>query len=325
MKLCELMGWLPQDEKGQRTTLLVDSDTYVGIEQEFEGMNVDSCSELHPREYWVPVHEDSIRQGVEFIFNRPLKGRDIPKALREFERFLKFAKSKYSRTPIISNRCSLHAHIDVRDTHLTDIIRFIQVYAMYEKVIFSYLDLSRYKNNYCIPLCSSSFNEVLSKLETLVEGGTHDLNHKITNLLVDNCSKYGALNILSILNFGSLEFRLHPGTFNRSSILEWINILLSMKKWAISNKDAWNTLSLSSVNNEMFTEEIFGKRAICLTSSHTFEEDLNYGKSWVLQYLNRVELCNKTEDNIISELEWPSASLISDKLKSNLAGGPNVW
>jgi hypothetical protein len=207
--------------KWSNTDQLVSSDHFIGVEVELEGRPDDQLR--NPPNLWRIVHDGSLRNGAEFIFNEPLKGRAIIDALSSLQRFIDSDGSFHA-----SARCGIHVHLDIRDMSTKQLVNFLMVYILMEKITFSYVDMSRLKNPYCRPLCNSTFKHILHKLNSLEDDSDTNVS-KLLAIADSNAEKYAALNIRPITSFGSVEFRMHEGSTNIMRLAEWINIILALK------------------------------------------------------------------------------------------------
>ncbi len=224
---------------------LVSSSNYVGIEVEIENVKYSFHSDgpRAPRlnyfewrddgltlpelgKHWYIVKDNSLRQGSEFIFNNPKRGKQIIEALNSLNQFLSVYR-QYGKGPEVSDRCSIHCHLDVRDLTEQQLSTLLMVYILFERVLFAYVDPSRLKNNYCRPITDSSFKQVLA---TIKENSSPDKFSSVLEVVKSSCDKYSALNLLPLRSFGTVEFRHHQGTTSMNEeVLDWINIILSIK------------------------------------------------------------------------------------------------
>lgn len=224
---------------------LVSSSNYVGIEVEIENVKYAFSSDgPHPPrssyfewrdngitlpelwKHWYIVKDNSLRQGSEFIFNAPKKGTGIIEALNSLDQFLSVYKQN-GKGPEVSDRCSIHCHLDVRDLTEQQLNNLLMVYALFERILFAYVDPSRLKNNYCRPITDSSFKHILA---TIKDNSSPERFSSILDVIKFSCDKYSALNLLPLRSFGTVEFRHHQGTTSMNEeVLDWINIILCIK------------------------------------------------------------------------------------------------
>lgn len=225
----------------------------MGVEVELEGYydNVleDFRSKLEP--YWSTKNDNSLRNGgIEVVFPRPLFGKDVKQAIEVLER----TTAKFP--PVISERCSTHVHLDVRDLSTEQLIRLVLLYTMYEKAIVQYHGGVREKNIFCLPFYVAPAN--LSNIGLVL----HHLDRTADarELLYRIGSKYSALNLRALFDYGSVEFRHMPGEVQAARLLEWINIIQCFKKAAIDIDVPALELEdyFRRVGMEVFTEQVFG-------------------------------------------------------------------
>lgn len=242
----------------RESNLLVDNDTPIGIEIELE--NYNKAHNPHPLTYWEVTEDGSLRPrdtGREYVsginYNQqayiPLAGENIVKALKEFQEVLDY-NAPY--LPTISKRCSIHVHVGVGNLTSHQLYDLVLIYLILEKVLYRYADptFARWTNNYCIPLCQTQ-----NLLDILYLLKQYNFKH-----IVDATTKYDGLNLFSISKKGTIEFRMHPGCYDTKHLLEWINILLSLKKYAIEKKESWLTIlsSISGKGPSYFLKGVFG-------------------------------------------------------------------
>lgn len=228
-KISYLLGRKEDSNKYRETERLVSNDIAVGVELEIENIDYYSNNSALPNIFvlWNAVPDGSLREGTEFIFDGPKKGMNITDALDTMQSFLDVYK-RNSKPPLITDRCSVHVHLDVTDLDKDQLNNLIQVYYLVERVLFQHINPLRIKNNYCRALTDSSFKYTLKHL--LKNESPYDLIH----IIKSECDKYSALNVLPVSNFGSVEFRHHHGTLDMAKVLEWINIIMAIKVAAIT-------------------------------------------------------------------------------------------
>lgn len=231
------------------------SDDMVGIEVELEGLPrpyyaYQEEGRLDP--YWNSVEDGSLRRssrghGVEFVFNTPMFGKDVVDALEVLHREVGDA--------VPSPRTSVHVHLDVRDMDFNQLVKLLCVYLVIEPIFFHQVDPSRKNNPYCVPLRSCR-----RYIKNLARGlsGTSNGNF-ISSIAQHSGYKYTALNVLPITSQGSIEFRHKEGTTDVPELLRWINMILSLKKYAMSSEEVLTEDSLDSALDDLpsFVREVF--------------------------------------------------------------------
>jgi len=176
----------------------------VGLELETEGL---SLYDLGEGTYWDYHEEPSLRgDHTEFVLKDPLKGRKLNSSLAELHTHL------LDERIYLSDRCSLHVHVDVRDLTKKEIYNVCLAYSLFEQALYE-LSGKRNYSKYCVPLSMSS--SLQRNVASLYDG---------TNT-ADRGSRYGGLNLDAVNKFGSLEFRMHKGSLDVKAILEWCQVL----------------------------------------------------------------------------------------------------
>lgn len=260
----------------------VVSDSLVGVEVEAEGtysgemQDRQYCSEL-PR-HWDFINDGSLR-GLNFeaVLSHPSGGSELVEALYCLEELCEGRRINFSA------RTSLHVHVNALDMSISKIALMLGVYLVFEEAIFSYVGGSRNSNNYCMPLLGD--RATAAALQCL---STNDKNllYMVTDIRWPSAylkiqgkigaeyylSKYSALNLTTLPKFGTLEFRHHEGTYHKSEILEWVNILLSLKEWTQNIPIELDQLAgyTSGIGVTGLAKEIFGRESVLL--KHVNEE-----------------------------------------------------
>ena len=186
----------------------------VGIEIEVENIT----NSLYPLAYWSVKTDGSLRNhGVELV-SVPLQIKQVQLALEHAFNVLT-AHNK----PDFSNRTSIHIHVNCRDLTQNQIYNFILLYALFEKHFYSFAGNKRMNSIFCVPLFRTN---QLNVLDNVVYGLSPDWH------------KYCGINLLPLYQntvtqgYGTIEFRHLYGTSNQREILEWINDIMCLRKYA---------------------------------------------------------------------------------------------
>ncbi|AUR95542.1 putative amidoligase enzyme [Vibrio phage 1.208.B._10N.222.52.A7] len=197
--------------------------TNVGIELELEnwqfGRGIDNS-------LWTEDTDGSLRNnGVELI-SKVLSGYRVSAALRDLTRNLD------TQEPVANERTSFHLHLDVLDLTLLEFRNLVFIMGAYEPLLLQLCAEHRRCNSFALPL--SHAPAVLKHLHRgMTEWSRHDWRHLISHDIFSLGEyKYGALNFASIGVHGTVEFRMHQGTFNITEIKDWIQTLITFKDWA---------------------------------------------------------------------------------------------
>jgi len=219
---------------------IVDKNTYIGVEVEVE--NVQRFERV-VAPYWTMIEDGSLRNhGKEFI-TPPIRAWRIEHAFNCL--FNKALNGDVDFSP----RTSIHVHMNIRTLTKEQLKALVITYMVFEKVLFSFVGQDRYNSIFCVPLCEAS---VIRDLQYWLD---HD------QPLID-WKKYTALNLAPIGDKGTIEFRHHYGTKDIKQLTTWINVILSLKKFALrtSPEEIWTTIKELNTTSQyrLFGEQVFG-------------------------------------------------------------------
>jgi hypothetical protein len=215
---------------------LVLPDCMVGIEMELEGdtsFRVRNSQE-HVRHGVVAKEDGSLRNGgVELVFAEPLMGDSAIAALKWM------FKVKEEHSLVGSTRTSTHMHINYtgyNDT-ATTLINTVVTWLLVEKAVCLTAGQHREYNSFCVPTYMMNPREenLVYNLAAADESNHYAVNNTIGDL--GQMERYSALNLSALFKYGTLECRL-LGTADYQPTLDWLNILLSIKKAAIDHTRA---------------------------------------------------------------------------------------
>jgi len=253
----------PSDPRSFKTSpRIVDNSTFIGVEIELENVGNFGSSYFRDSSFWSIVGEGSLRNsGREYVMQVKLKheyvpicGKDVVTALDFFDSVVKKYIDNEGITPKATDRTSIHIHIDVRDLSKEQLVSFIILYTIFEPVFYSLFGKGRENNPYCKPI---STEECLIRISEIIGSDSErEIGHALSK-----GNKYDACNILSICERGSLEFRLHEGTYDSELILNWINLLLILKDHACKEQFDISNLpeQASQLGMSDFLKLVFGK------------------------------------------------------------------
>ncbi len=232
-----------------------DKQTYLGIEIEVENVR-DWFPPRSP--YWTSTDDGSLRNhGVEFI-SHPIRAWRVEQAIvRLF--------SEVNEDFEFTERTSIHIHMNVRTLTVNQLQAFVATYLIFEKLLFDFVGQERAKNIFCVPLNETNYGSYLQSLFS-------------SQRVVFNWSKYTALNLLPIRDKGTVEFRHLHGTKDIKKIMQWINIILSLKMFALKNKPDYVWEKINSLNTsstyQLFAQEVFGEDAELLWNTDNAAEKM---------------------------------------------------
>lgn len=191
----------------------------LGVELELEGFGAElmGAMAMNKNNSWVAHNDPSLRgDATELVLKRPMSFEEFSKkALPEFTAL----KEESGFKALLSNRCSVHVHLDFSHKTVYALCKFMTLYALMEDFFFRARGPERLGNHFCISLRENArFSEAFVKaLETQNFRAFSSENFR-----------YMALNINSLWKFGSVEVRLHAGEANEDRILSWVACLKEM-------------------------------------------------------------------------------------------------
>jgi hypothetical protein len=222
MIIGQIVDKMPSAHLRRADSRLLDSDTLLGVEIEVEGCTKKLPTNRAETGYWSMKEDHSLRDGgMEFVFAEPLFGADAVAAILFLCEQAKLHKWK------ISERTGIHVHMDVRNMEETKFQNFCILYALTERLLYNWVGDRRDTNIHCLPWYVADGD--ISQIGAIFRAP------KEAVATIKNINRYSGLNLNSLLSFGTAEFRQLKTTFDSQRILDWINMILSLKHAA----EAW--------------------------------------------------------------------------------------
>jgi len=214
-----LMSTLHPGMKYVQHPRILPVDVSVGVEIEF---NKARYNTRRLRPYWT-VHEDgSLRDnGAEFVFNTPLKGKDVYDALTHL-----FDEVLYDFSADVET--SMHVHLDCRLLDDWQLRNLILLNLAYEELLFT--GSARYASGFCRMVTSSS--KYMHMLAAIV----HKLNdQEIAEAFIRALegNRYYSFTIDSLIRFGSIEYRTFDAPTTPQEAVDKVNIVLGYYRAAM--------------------------------------------------------------------------------------------
>lgn len=230
------------------STSLILPFAKVGIEVEVEGYD-GSRMPATMADKWESHEDHSLRRGREFTSRGGLVGKEIVTSVRAITDYCK-EKAFNVGYP----RAGIHLHIDMTDMNdgsNTQLLHMFMAYMLFEDAVFHFAGDWRKGCGFCEPwLISQTGLGPLSKLLLNWE--------KYPASTIGNLEKYQAVNFLPLFQYGTVEFRHLPTTFDDERILNWINICLAFKHWGQKvDRDPVAVLDVEGV--ETLARGVFGE------------------------------------------------------------------
>lgn len=179
-----------------------------GFELEVEGENLPSISGE-----WDYKKDGSLRgENLEYVLHNPV---NLPEFVPAFETLVK-KLTRASTKLNFSFRTSIHVHLNVLDFNKNQIQALFYLSHLVEDVLVNYSGDTRIGNRFCLRTKDAMWKMRQFK-KWLTEPGFGRLNQ--------DDLKYSAINIATMLIYGSIEFRSMRGTIDKNVVLPWMEVI----------------------------------------------------------------------------------------------------
>lgn len=229
---------------------------FVGVEFEIENTRRFSFRSS----YYDPKEDGSLRGGREYVFSRPLSGTSLTAAINEFYNHLGLYEG--ADRPVTSYRTGLHVHLNFSRGGEVDNIHqlraMVAAYYLVEGLMYKHAGVDRKWCGYCW-----SFSDADGLLYDVLD---QEKNESEVAHCVSRASRYYGLNIRSLAQHGTLEFRHMEMTMDRNRTIRWINSIMALRKYAesfgVEEGAYFNVLpDYESLGAEGFVRKVFGDTA----------------------------------------------------------------
>jgi hypothetical protein len=238
-----------------------NKDVYVGVELEIENVEM----KYPPISSFKQTDDGSLKvNGMEFV--------SIPIKMKYLEVELRRVLGTFEEGATLSNRCSIHVHVNARDMTQENLMVLVLLYTIFERTLFR-ASGDRWGNIFCHPLQASPV--------MVSEIFTHDIRYW-------HWQKYSALNLCPVMGkdgqsakIGTVEFRQMHGSLDVEEIMQWCNLLTALKRAAqeITLDDLYSHIQVMNTSSGYgwLAKEVFGSYYTVLTQFKEFVEDTERG------------------------------------------------
>ncbi len=213
----------------------------VGVEVECLIPHIDA---LDTPSFWTSTNDGSINSeegydGIEMV-SYPASGDLL---LESIDNLMSWSNDIGA---IVNRSCGLHVHFNSLDLTARQVAHVGIVYRYFEEILKGMMPNSRQSSNWCkdFPIPKKQLRHITEESE-LIEM-YYDYMDSQPSADKYNDARYCGLNIHSRYYHGSLEFRLHSGTINKTKILNWIQILnriidmaIDLERYTGDEYDKW--------------------------------------------------------------------------------------
>lgn len=240
----------------------------IGIEIEVEGTRIPNGNYVAIySKLWKTEVDNSLKaeEALEYVLREPVPYDEVKEALDELEQLFINKKSVIHD----SIRAGIHVHINVQSLTAKQLATFITCYLCVENILVEFCGESRVGNLFCLRT---------SDAEAYLPWITYIFKKKDFRNLKNDDFRYASMNLKSVAEYGSVEFRAMKTTSDFSRIKLWIDLLYSMYQNSLTYRDPKDVvLSFSGNGYKEFIRGLFGEYAEHLPVKDTTPDDIYDG------------------------------------------------
>ena len=189
----------------------------IEVETEFDGPFSGIDSSPNTTKYWKDTKDNSLKgYSTEYVLKKPVNYKSVPEVVNILCKHINSLESNMKP----SIRTGIHIHINMQDSLIKDVFKFLIVYYCLETILTNNCGENRQGNLFCLRTRDAEY--VIEQLKMAVTADD-------IYLLRTDDLRYTSLNIQSLFSFGSLELRSLATTKNLDNIVEWAEVLKSIK------------------------------------------------------------------------------------------------
>lgn len=233
----------------------------IGLEIECEGNKFEKNDDnLGP--YWGYHKDNSLRgkDNAEYVLRKPIPFDEVPLAVGQLWKIM----GSYGTVLDVSNRTSVHVHLNCQKFHLNRLASFVALYFIVEEVLTEWCGEHRVGNLFC--LRGKDAPGLVSAIKRFIRtDGEVELRDNL---------HYAGLNANALQKFGSLEIRTLRGVTEPAIILDWVAILRRLYDLSADFKDPRDICAMfSSEGPAHFFDTILGDTANIVRRGVKLTED----------------------------------------------------
>lgn len=218
----------------------------IGIEIEVEGNKFQKVGVPIPWEY----HKDGSLRGndnAEYVLKGPIPFDKVPEAIETLWTMFNEFGSKLD----VSNRTSVHVHLNMQKFHMNRLTAFVALYFSVEELLTAWCGEHRVGNLFC--LRAKDATAIVTQLKRFIQtDGRQELRDGL---------HYAGLNANALYKFGSIEIRTLRGVNEPGIILDWIAVLERIYKLSADFTDPRDIPSLFSSEGPLnYLETVLGDK-----------------------------------------------------------------
>lgn len=212
------------------------TENLFGVELELENLPEFPYGDIS---VWRCVEEGGLGDfGREFVFRGPLNLKQSHTAIESL--FALFHARK--EQPQASGLCGVHIHVNMLNASYLELSNLALCAAILEPMLFE-LTGDRCQNRYCIPVMSTKYADILCQYyghSKIVKAGG----------LIGGQPKYCGVNFLTLLQYGTIEFRQMAGSVDVNTLKKYVSLIDSLVTHGKQKKFLERLLS-ATINSEI--------------------------------------------------------------------------
>lgn len=226
--------------------------------------------------YWSITSDGSLRNGAELVSRGAVRYENLEEAFKA----MRSTFDEFGIVPSFGYRTSVHVHMNA--AHLTPIhfANILVLHTLLERSLIKMAGEEREGNLHCLMLTEAP--AVVSRLQSLFKAREAEQFSMRFNELF-RIGRYSALNFHSLFTLGTLEFRLHNGTYDTARLMSWVNTLRNIRDMATKCNDPRELIQLAKKSPDELLALIDCKDArtdIALKQIRTAQEIAFARMSW---------------------------------------------
>lgn len=247
---------------------LVEVKGKVGIEIEIEGVKLpdDNCTRSNS-DYWKADLDGSLKaaEAFEYVLRHPISILSVKPALEELWGIFDRLNSEIFESP----KAGVHVHLNVQDFTINELVNLITLFFIFEKPLVKYCGSDREGNLFCLRASDASdmIPHIISVIKTKKLGSFKNDDYR-----------YSSINLKSVAEYGSVEFRTMRSTADMDAILSWVKILWDLYRAAkVFDNPRQIICAISGDGYDTFAKSIFKTTYHLIPVEDTFEQDIYEG------------------------------------------------
>lgn len=245
---------------------------HVGVEVELEHHEEVVDLPTPVRKFWRAEEDKSLRRnGVEYVFREPLLKEEAFKAIDMLGAHVDKTNKVYD-----VGRAGVHVHVNVGDLKVRELVNFLALAHVLDDLLVHWCGERRKGNLFCLRLRDAEF--VTDAIVSALDNKDLDMFH--TDRL-----RYASVNLKSIPQYGSVEFRSMRSDGDWEALKVWVGVLLRLKEVAkVIDNPIQIVSDCSMMSPENFVSHVLGEYSELFPRYPGFEDDVYHAIQRVQYY-----------------------------------------